>query len=390
MEIRKLTAEERFDAALISHIAFHMKMEDPEKVKAQCANDKEDEWGAFDPSGRLMAHMINHHFESCLDGVPISNGGIGGVSTLPEYRETGAVRAIFSSLLPDAYRSGEVISTLFPFSHTFYRKFGYETVCAKNVYSFSPSVLRDYRFSGAVRQWQPGDSIAPYLRLGNLFAGQYNLSFYRSEARLREEHFGGLYFKDRKFAYLLGEEQRPSAYVIFRDVYHDPAAILQVEDIAWTAPEGFRAILGFLARFSADYGTIELPLPYGMELYALIHSPDSYDIVKRTEQCYMVRAVNAQRLLKAMRKPPQARFTLQVTDELIPENEGIWTVTGEDVKPSGGRPDLSLDIRTLGQLAVGAISLSEAEYRDDVTIHGNHSTLSSVFVRKPLMVQAHF
>lgn len=390
METRKLTPKERFDAALISHIAFHMKMDDPEKTRAQCENDKTDEWGAFDPSGRLMAHMIHHHFECCLDGAPIPCGGIGGVSTLPEYRETGAVRAIFSSLLPDAYRSGEVISGLFPFSHAFYRKFGYETVCPKNVYSFSPSVLRDYRFSGAARQWQPGNCIADFLRIANLFAEQYNLCFYRSEARLREEHFDGLYYKDRKFAYLLGEKEQPTAYVIFQDVYHDPAAILRVEDMAWTTPEGFRAILGFLARFSADYGTIEMPLPCGMELYALIHSADSYDIVKRTEQGYMVRAVNAQRLLKAMRKPPQARFTLQVTDELIPENEGIWTVTAEEVNPSCDRPDLSLDIRTLGQLAVGAICLSEAEYREDVTIHSNHSTLKSVFIHKSLMVQEHF
>ena len=114
MEIRRLTAQEKFEANLISTVAFHMRMEDPEKSREESLKDTKEDWGAFDDDGRMMARIINHRFESVLDGQLIPNGGIGAVSTLPEYRNSGAVREIFNRLIPEAYRNGEVISTLKP------------------------------------------------------------------------------------------------------------------------------------------------------------------------------------------------------------------------------------------------------------------------------------
>ena len=228
MEIRRLRAEERFDASLISHVAFHMRMEDPAKVREESLKETPDDWGAFDGDGRLMAHIINNRFESVLDGEKVLAGGIGGVSTLPEYRETGAIRGIFEKLLPDAYRRGEVFSALYPFNQAFYRKFGYDTVCPLSVYSMPPEVLRNYRFTGRAVQWKPGDGVEEYLELFNDFSMGYNLAILRDDERFRRDHFNGLYYRDRKFAYLLKDREETLAGLIFQDVRHDPAAILRV------------------------------------------------------------------------------------------------------------------------------------------------------------------
>ena len=152
MEVRLLSGEERFRARMIATVAFHGRMEDPEKTRQESEKETQQHWGAFREDGTLMAHMINHQFLSRLDGKLVRNGGIGAVSTLPEYRMEGAVREIFRKLLPHAYADGEVISTLYPFSHSFYRKFGYETVCWKNVYEFAPAVLKGYAFPGKPRE----------------------------------------------------------------------------------------------------------------------------------------------------------------------------------------------------------------------------------------------
>lgn len=389
MEIRQLQGEERFQARLISTVAFHQRMEDPEKAKQESEKETDQDWGAFDEDGTLMAHIINNQFTSWLDGTLIRNGGIGAVSTLPEYRMDGAVKEIFRALLPHAYADGEVISTLYPFSHAFYRKFGYETVCWKNIYEFSPSVLKGYVFYGKVRLWKQGDPVQAWTELYNRCASGYNLAICRDERRM-EEHLKGEYFKDRKFCYMLYEAEEPVAYLIFQDIRHDPQAILDVRDLAWNGPRGFRAILGFLARFSADYGTIRLFLPREIELLSLIRSPLVYDIQKTSEQSYMIRVVNAVKALETMKKPAGCRFVIRVTDEVIPENNGIWAVTGEGVVPTEKEPDLIVSEKALGQLASGAVSLPEALYREDTVVLGNREMLERVFVRKPILVEDHF
>ena len=106
MKVRKLTQQEKFDARLIAALAFHQRLEDPEKERRESEADPAEDWGAFDQDGRLMAHMIHHRFQFRMDGRWIPAGGIGAVSTLPEYRNRGAVRAIFRELLLEAHREG--------------------------------------------------------------------------------------------------------------------------------------------------------------------------------------------------------------------------------------------------------------------------------------------
>lgn len=389
MEIRLLNGEERFQARLIATVAFHQRMEDPEKARQESEKETCQQWGAFHEDGTLMAQIINNQYMSWLDGTLIRNGGIGAVSTLPEYRMEGAVKEIFKVLLAHAYTDGEVISTLYPFSHAFYRKFGYETVCWKNVYEFSPAVLRGYAFYGEASLWKQGMPVSGWTELYNRFASSYNLAISRDD-RAMGERLKGEYYKDRKFCYMLHENGKPVAYLIFQDIRHDPQAILDVQDLAWDGPGGLRAILGFLARFSADYGSIRLFLPRDIELLSLIRSPLAYDIRKSTEQSYMIRVVNAERALETMKKPAGTSFVVRITDELIPENNGTWKVTSDAVSPTEEEPDLTVTEKALGQLVSGAVSLSEALYREDTVVIKNRETLDRVFVRKPILVEDHF
>ena len=328
MEVRKLTEQEHFESNLVSYVAFHMRMEDPEKVKEESKKLTIEDWGAFSEDGRIMARILNHRFDSMLDGQIVANGGIGGVSTLPEYRNTGAIRKIFEKLIPDAYRNGEVFSTLYPFSHAFYRKFGYETVCWRHDYEFAPSVLSGYRFDGTAELWKPGDPVSEYTALYNRFAAGFNLAMHRDDKRMLEEHLKGEYYKDRKFGYMLRENGTPVAYLIFQDIRHDPAAILAVQDLAWDGRVGFNALLGFLGRFTADYGTIKMFLPASLQLFSFIRTPQAYEIAQTVTQGYMIRPVNVKKMLEIIKKPDGSSFVIRVeNDTYIEENNGTWERT---------------------------------------------------------------
>ena len=390
MEVRQLKPEEHFEANLISTVAFHMKMEDPEKNREESLKSEDEDWGAFSDDGTIMARIINNHYESRLDGQRVRNGGIGAVSTLPEYRNTGAVKAIFEKLLPEARRNGEIISTLYPFNHAFYRKFGYETVRWQDHYEFAPAVLKGYRFCGTAELWKPGDPVNEYTELYNRFADGFNLAMCRDDEMMLK-HIKGEYYKDRKFCYLLRENGKAVAYLVFQDVRNDPAAILTVKDLAWDGREGFLAVLGFLGRFTADYGTIRMFLPSCLQLLSVIQTPMAYDIQQTATQAYMIRAVNVKRLLEIIRKPDDSRFVIRVEgDAQIPENNGTWTVSGGSAELTDEAPDLTVSVQALGQMAAGAVDLAEAMYRPDVAVAGNRAVLEKVFVRKPILVEDHF
>ena len=104
----------------------------------------------------------------------------------------------------------------------------------------------------------------------------------------------------------------------------------------------------------------------------------------------MVRVVNAARALEAIRKPEGCSFVIRVSDDLIPENNGVWQVTPDGVHPTSLKPDLCVSEKALGQLVAGAVSLSEALYREDTAVLGNRDLLERVFTRKPILVEDHY
>ena len=144
MTIKKLEGKERFEAHKLFVYCFHQRVDNIENERQKQEAETQEDWGAFDDDGKLMARIINNHYDFYLDGKAVKAGGIGGVATYPEYRETGAIREIFKTLLLEAYKNGEVLSALYPFNHKFYRKFGYEVLPFRNEYKMHPNVLKDY------------------------------------------------------------------------------------------------------------------------------------------------------------------------------------------------------------------------------------------------------
>lgn len=410
MTVKKLEGEERFEAHKLFVYCFHQRVDNIENERQKQEAETQEDWGAFDDDGKLMARIINNHYDFHLDGQAVKTGGIGGVATYPEYRETGAIREIFKALLLEAYKNGEVLSALFPFNHKFYRKFGYEVVPFRNEYKMHPNVLKDYHSLATeekceVRRWQAGDGVMDFLNVYEKFASGFNLSALRTEEMMKEHLKFEKEYIDRKFSYIFSRDGVPLAYLIFKDEFNPQAAALKVEECAWTCRAGFNSILNFLARFSADYGSIVLPLPKGIDLLKIIHAPNAYEIEKHTCQHFMVRVMNVLKLFEVIQKPADCDFTIKVEDELIEENNLTLRVLADKVEilasadttagtaaelTNVSKPYIELDIRALSQLAIGCTSLDEASLRSDVTINGNKEMLRKVFIEKPILITESF
>ncbi|MGI6239057.1 MAG: GNAT family N-acetyltransferase [Christensenellales bacterium] len=388
MEIRKLRREELAEASLISLVAFHARTDSIEESRKEIEeNFKDIHWGAFSENGAMMARIINNRFPARFDGHVIENGGIGAVSTLPEYRNSGAVRAMMEKILIDARAQGEVVSTLYPFNHAFYRKFGYELSVTHTEYEFPVTALKGFRFGGWAKLWHPGETPELFTEVFNAFGARYNLTFVRDDGMMGN-HVRGAYYKDRRFSYLLGDANGACAYIVFEDIAEDGANTIRAADTAFIGRRGLHALLGFLARFDSDYKTVKMRLPEDVNLCALVNNP--YDIKKLSHHAYMARIVNAPRALALMKKPEGAAFTIEVRDGLLRENAGVWRVSGDAVEPTDAPADLVVSELALAPMALGYAPLCEAELRGDVEIKGNREALDAVFIKKPTFAADHF
>ena len=378
MDIRKITTiDERVWASLSNNLAFGGRRSMEVIRKAAEENPSvHDDWGCFTDDGRMMAHVQNEHRLTMFDGSEVYTGCIGCVSTFPEYREGGAVREIFAHLFRDAYANGEVFSYLFPFNHSFYRKFGYETCGELPIYTFPVSALRGRHFTGWARMWLPGDDMTAHTQLYNAFAKKYN----QAHVRTVEEMKGRIHsdpFESRRYTYLLGNSEKPCAFVPFTGSNRG----ITVQDCAWLGKEGMDAMLGFLARYTADYDEISIRMPSNMKLAALI--PDGKALTVRTNNVYMARLINAKKALKRLQKPDGAACTIEVNDVLIPENSGTWCVEGSTVTKCETEPDMSVSATALSPMLLGYIDLEMAELRDYVKVWNNRGILEKVFVEQP-------
>lgn len=387
MIVRRLTREDLPAMDRIHSISFHfpLNVEESEK-KAEKASEEwlRQCWGCFADDGEMMAVVINNDFQVLFDGQFVKMGGIGGVSTLPEYRYGGAVKETLRAILTDARENGEVFSSLYPFSHEFYRKAGYEQFLPLIEYHFEPDLLSGYRHTGWTRRMKPDGDLTEMKEIYRAFAKRYNMMFDRADGRYRI----GNPFKDEQFTMLLGDERGARAFMYYRTDKGGEGNVLNVRDIAFKDEEGFRMCLGYLGRMAADYKFIKIMLPEDIPLRILVPRP--YDVTVSMREQPMARITNVQKALELMKKPEDAAFTVKVEDEFLTENSGTYKVSAQGVCRTEEEADIEISSRALTLLVLGTLDLMQAEFRKDVKVLNNREALGKTFVRKPMFMADYF
>lgn len=379
--VRPLTsAEDLLQFNKIEAAAFVSSF-DPASYEYKPHTGPSEIWGFGSPA---TSAMVIHDFGVWFDGHLVNATGVGGVASLPESRGQGGIREIFAALLP-AWRENDVVfSLLYPFSHRFYRKFGYELVQRMHRYTLPMESLAGFPCEAAAELLTDFSSLQ---KLHRDFGVAHNLYILRKDAQWN--HFKKDPFLTRTYTYRVGKD----AYVTFRP--QDPARgqdgyTLKVLDMAYQNSASLRALFGFLYGLRAQYSQVMLELPPSVPLMHMI--PECYDVSLSVVAKGMARIVHVQRALELMRYPQEAgSFTLQVSDAFLPANSGCYVIRYENghaisvtMDDFCGRPDLIVSIQVLTQLVSGSLTLEEALYLPDVTCLVNPSRLQGIFPRKDL------
>lgn len=395
MSVRELTStEDLLECGRIQNIAF-VSLWDPEKSRRELEKPdarRNPVFGNFNAEGRLTACMCFPFYQVAYEGGTVSMAGVGGVASLPECRQGGAVREIFQAALPWMRKQGAVFSALYPFSHRYYRQFGYE-LCQMPVQQQVPAeALKGLSCTCRVRMVMPGEDFAPLSSIYQSWLGRCNFAVQR-DRRLWEQLVGSDPLRERRYTYLFEDDGGPLAYLVFTvqdDAPHAKGGV--VRELAFARPQGLTQVLGFLYRLAAQYKWFRFTLPEHVPLAALL--PESFESQAAFGEQPMARLVNVEQAL-AHKPAPGASYTVAVHDPLLPENDVVFRVAAENgrttaVRQTGKAADLTLDIGTLTQLCLGSLSLDEAMFKPGVILAGNEQVLRQAFPHRPVFLNEGF
>lgn len=383
MIIRRIRPDEAYKSAMVSSIAFNVSL-DIEAKKGEELNN--EVIGAFlDDNETLAAKITPVPAESYYCGSVFPAVGIGGVSTLPQYRRSGCIRAIFDEIFRLVPERGWVTSYLYPFSHTYYRQFGYERMTMRRTMKVPINDLSVAERNTDGELYTGSDSqLQTITEIYNEFASRFNAMYRRTAS----DHYRDLYspdpFKSRKSTYIW----KGRAYA----TVNIDEGELKVGELAYTDPEALRGIIGFLRIFEGQVGAIRFrDLPEISEVDCIFRHYSNYDY--GIGNWGMGRILQVKPLLEANSYPNRSgHFSLKVNDTLE-WNRGIFDVEYADGKAEvslrkDGRFDIEAEIPALTLIMMGsdAYTPETAAYLPGITQTGDTTDFFEAFPKRKLHV----
>lgn len=210
MELKRLSAKDMEQVRKVWKTCFGDSDDFLDAYFAACVSIQ-DGLGFFE-NGVLLSDMFTYRVNANISGMIYQSQFIAGCATLPEARNQHLMRALIKAALIDMADRGVCVCFLHPFLHSFYRKFGFETVAYVDRATTSAQAGKlPVRIVSSFSDL-PFDSIfASY----SAYVTQFGNYFMRSKARM--EAWLKLLFADGgRAAYIDGVDSTP--YALFYEI----------------------------------------------------------------------------------------------------------------------------------------------------------------------------
>lgn len=372
-------------------IAFQIPME-----RGKSREEEPEEllrWAAFDEDGSMMSTFCSNPFRVNFDGHSCRMGGIGGVATLPRYRRRGAIRACFDVCLRELYEKGYDFSYLYPFSTSFYRRFGYESCVQRLEMRIDLQLLKPRPVTGHFElcEGQPGMAQAVQ-EVEQVWEDRYNM-----------------YVRHTPDAYAWVESCDPAVQMEFTYVYFradgTPAAcvrfrsdkqILRCSRFWFADREGFDGLMNLFKSMAADHSCAVCYVPSDTRLQYLNPEWSLGAAVWQVSPYGMVRVVNVKHVLSLAKTRGKGSLCIRISDPQLSENNGTFRVTYGDgrvlsVEETEDAADVSMAITDFSALISGVCDGSAAAgWMDTLRLHNPQAPIDDLFFQKPLMIVDYF
>ena len=319
-------------------------------------------------------------------------GSISSVTTLPQYRRCGAIRACFEEALVDMHRNGMVLSCLYPFSNSFYRRFGYEPACDVVKWRLRLEGMPVPVFTGSWELCEPDNPrLADIRAVDAVRQRRYNCMVIAGEMEylwLAENPYVTM---ESTYVYYDGSGI-PRSYMSVKAV---PGQDLTCKRFVFNDREGFLGLLGLLKRFQSRSTThVSLILPTDVDLQGLLPEYRCGNVERTVQQCIMARVINVEAALHNAKMRGSGTLRIAVSDGFISENNAVFELRfapGRDneIHRTSAVPDIELNIGDFSRLLLGGCAL-DPEWFPGLKLNCSSEAVSQVFYRKPVFISQYF
>jgi predicted acetyltransferase len=370
LEVRGYRAEDLTPLARMGMLAFGGSVADWEKYYSESPWVDLDLVYVLEEGGEARASATVLPLEVFVDGRPASMGGIAAVYAHPAYRRRGYAGELMRAVLRAMRERGMYLSMLWPFAHVFYRVYGWELAGEAVAYTLKPTDLPTSPEQKRVRAYKEED-LPRMMGLFEKEAAEHSCCVRRGEGRWRE-----VLAREDWWAAVYEREGGMEGYILYRmsDWREDrePHRTLSVQELVWSTAEAWEALISFLAAQDPLVFEIKHHTPRGELLHPYLRS--SY-VKAEVEPEFMLRLVDVEGALNLLDRALDRPLVLEVSDDVIPENAGSYTVGGgEVVRGVETEERVALDVRQLAQLYAGYLPARQIA-RHGLVEHGSPEAL---------------
>lgn len=325
--------------------------------------------GLFD--GEEPVAVCGHHdFSLRIRGRDREAAGLSAVASPPEHRRQGHIERLLRESLTEYSGDGVRFSVLWPFEHSFYRRYGWATV---NRYRWVKAPPEQLAFAagdaaeeaGQFRRLDADDHDAAADLLAAT-AERYDFTMARTEAWWRERTLRGWQTDPYVYGFERDGDLRALLSYTFEERDDGDGRAMVVSDAAVADPADWDRVFRFCRDHDSQVERVRLRLPADVSLLDRVDDPRA--VTEEVRAGPMFRLVDAPAALELLEPDPHldAAFTLAVDDPLIDWHDRPVRVTvadGEvDVEridpdesgaPGSAAADVTAGIDALSQLYAG-------------------------------------
>lgn len=387
---RRVTKDELQRTEELFCIAFEFKA-----ANEPVLGSNDTRFATFNDNGDMMAFLCSPSEQMLYDGGAVKSSCIGAVSTLPQYRRGGALKGAFLKALENSYNCGDDFSCLFPFSSTYYRKFGYDYVIAKNVHTVSLKAISFYDAGGSFHLNENGSMLCEIKEVYSNFACKYNFMFAREQDKYFEKELKNNPSKDGRYTYVYKDKHgEAKSCFMFEKEKTDNGFDMKCGFLWFKDSEGLMAILSFAKSFETYYNNLVFSMPQNVDLQHYIAEWALYPMSTSSFRFGMVRVINVQSVLQKSKYIGSGVVLIEIIDNQISQNNAVFELifkngSAVSVNKTNKTADIKMPINVFSRFISGAENADSLLMYNDVEILNSYA-LNQIFYKKANFISNDF